>query len=62
MRYAAAHAPVPFFAIGGLHEGNLREALDAGATRVCVLRAIAGAVEPEAAARALREQLDATER
>jgi thiamine-phosphate pyrophosphorylase len=61
IRYAAAHAPVPFFAIGGLHEGNLGEALDAGAARVCVLRAIAGATEPEAAARALRQQLDATD-
>jgi thiamine-phosphate pyrophosphorylase len=57
--YAAAHAPVPFFAIGGLHTGNLAEALDAGARRVCVLRALAGAEDPERAARALREVLDA---
>lgn len=55
--YAAAHAPVPFFAIGGLHADNLGQALDAGATRVCVLRAIADAPDPEAAAGALREQL-----
>jgi thiamine-phosphate pyrophosphorylase len=53
IRYAAAHAPVPFFAIGGLHEGNLADALAAGATRVCVLRAITGAGDPERAARAL---------
>jgi len=58
VRYAAAHAPVPFFAIGGLHAGNLPEAVDAGATRVCVLRAIADAEEPERAARALRHALD----
>jgi thiamine-phosphate pyrophosphorylase len=57
IRYAAAHAPVPFFAIGGLHAGNLDAALDAGATRVCVLRAIADAAEPEREARALRERL-----
>jgi thiamine-phosphate pyrophosphorylase len=57
--YAAAHAPVPFFAIGGLDAGNLKDALDAGATRVCVLRAVAAAEQPERAARALREQLDA---
>jgi thiamine-phosphate pyrophosphorylase len=59
IRYAAAHAPVPFFAIGGLDAGNLELALDAGATRVCVLRAIAAADDPQSAARALRELLDA---
>ncbi len=56
--YAAAHAPVPFFAIGGLDAGNLAQALDAGATRVCVLRAIADADDPEQAARALRARLE----
>jgi thiamine-phosphate pyrophosphorylase len=59
IRHAGAHARVPFFAIGGLGADNLDEALDAGASRVCVLRAIAGASDPERAARALREQLDA---
>jgi len=58
IRYAAANAPVPFFAIGGLDAGNLAEALDAGATRVCVLRAIAAAEDPQSAAQALRDQLD----
>jgi thiamine-phosphate pyrophosphorylase len=58
IRYAAAHAPVPFFAIGGLDATNLGEALDAGATRACVLRAIAAAEDPAQATRALREQLD----
>ncbi len=59
IRYAAANAPVPFFAIGGLNAANIGQALDAGASRACVLRAIADAADPEAAARALREQLDA---
>jgi thiamine-phosphate pyrophosphorylase len=59
LRHAAANSPVPFFAIGGIDAGNLQEALDAGATRVCVLRAIADAADPELAARALRERLDA---
>jgi thiamine-phosphate pyrophosphorylase len=58
IRYAAAHATVPFFAIGGLHAGNLDEALAAGATRACALRAIADAEDPEQAARALRERLE----
>jgi len=57
--YAAAHAQLPFFAIGGLEEGNIAAAPDAGAARVCVLRAIAGAADPEQAARALRDALDA---
>ncbi len=59
VRHAAAHAAVPFFAIGGLHAGNLGEVLDAGASRVCVLRAIADAADPERAARSLRDALDA---
>ena len=60
IRYAAAHAAVPFFAIGGLNAGNLGEAIEAGASRVCVLRAISHAEDPEQAARALRTALDAT--
>jgi thiamine-phosphate pyrophosphorylase len=57
VRYAAANAAVPFFAIGGLDASNLHDVLDGGATRVCVLRAIADAADPERAARALRDQL-----
>jgi thiamine-phosphate pyrophosphorylase len=57
VRYAAEHARVPFFAIGGLDAGNLAAVIDAGADRVCVLRAIADADDPEAAARELRERL-----
>lgn len=59
IRYAAAHSPVPFFAIGGMNAENLDEAIAAGASRACVLRAIAGAEDPRGAARALRERLDA---
>jgi thiamine-phosphate pyrophosphorylase len=58
VRYAAEHAPVPFFAIGGLDAGNLAEVIEAGATRAVVLRAIAEANDPEAAARELRDALD----
>jgi len=59
VRYAATRAPKPFFAIGGLDAGNLRAVLEAGARRAVVLRAIAGAEDPRAAARELRAQLDA---
>jgi thiamine-phosphate pyrophosphorylase len=58
VRYAAANSPVPFFAIGGLDADNLEEVLEAGARRVCVLRAIGAAEDPQAAASALRERLD----
>jgi thiamine-phosphate pyrophosphorylase len=59
--YAAAHATVPFLAIGGLNKGNAGEVLAAGAERIVVLRAIAEADDPEGAARELRELLDARE-
>jgi thiamine-phosphate pyrophosphorylase len=58
IRYAAAHATVPFFAIGGLHAGNVAEAIDAGASRLCILRAISDAADPERAARELRDALE----
>jgi len=59
IRYAARHSPVPFFAIGGLNPGNLGEAIDAGARRAVVLRAVADAEDPQSAARSLHELLDA---
>ncbi len=58
--YAREHAPVPFFAIGGLDERNLGEAIEAGARRAVVLRAIAAAEDPQSAARKLRELLDSS--
>jgi thiamine-phosphate pyrophosphorylase len=58
VRYAAAHSPVPFFAIGGLDAANLGEVVAAGASRVAVTRAIAEAPDPERAARELRSALD----
>jgi thiamine-phosphate pyrophosphorylase len=58
VRYAAAHARTPFYAIGGLDATNLAEVLDAGARRAVVLRAISGAQDPQAAARELRELLE----
>jgi thiamine-phosphate pyrophosphorylase len=53
VRYAAEHARLPFFAIGGLDAGNVAEVTAAGAQRIVVLRAIADAPDPEAAAREL---------
>jgi thiamine-phosphate pyrophosphorylase len=59
--YAAKNARRPFFAIGGLHTGNLTPVLEAGARRAVVLRAIGAASDTQAAARELRMLLDAYE-
>lgn len=56
--YASAHAHVPFFAIGGIDSENVVSILDAGASRVCVLRAICDARDPERAALTLRGALE----
>ncbi len=58
VRHAAAHAPRPFFAIGGIDTDNVRAVIEAGARRVAVVRAIAAAADPEAAARKLTAALD----
>ncbi len=46
VRHAAAHAAVPWFAIGGINTDNLAEVLQAGAERVAVVRAIMEAENP----------------
>ena len=46
VRYAAAHATVPWYAIGGINTENLAEVLQAGAERVAVVRAIIEAENP----------------
>jgi thiamine-phosphate pyrophosphorylase len=61
VRYAAAHARVPFFAIGGIDPGNVGDVARAGAQRVVVVRAIRDAEDPGAAARALRARIEAAQ-
>lgn len=55
--YAAAHAAVPFFAIGGIDVERAPHVVAAGATRLAVVRAIRDSRDPYAAARALRALL-----
>jgi thiamine-phosphate pyrophosphorylase len=55
VHYAAAHARVPFFAIGGINPANVASVFAAGARGIAVVRAIGEAAEPLTAARALRE-------
>ncbi len=57
IRYAAQTAKCPWFAIGGIAIDTIDGVLEAGAMRVAVVRAIAEASDPEAAARALSERL-----
>jgi thiamine-phosphate pyrophosphorylase len=57
--YAARTVDKPWFAIGGLDAGNAHEVVERGATRIVVVRAITESDDPEAAARALREALEA---
>jgi thiamine-phosphate pyrophosphorylase len=57
VRYASAHARVPWFALGGIDAGNVADVVAAGAERIAVIRAIADAPDPERAAAALRAAL-----
>lgn len=57
VRHAAAHAPHPWFAIGGLNAETLGEVLEAGARRVVVVRAVTRAADPAEATWALRRAL-----
>jgi len=50
---------VPVFAIGGIDETNVAQLTALGIQRLCVIRAIADAADPESAARRLRAMLDA---
>ena len=52
--HAAANAERPFFAIGGIDLSNVRGVIEAGARRLCVVRAIRDAEDPAAVAKRLR--------
>jgi thiamine-phosphate pyrophosphorylase len=54
---AQAAGTRPWFAIGGISFSRLDQVLDAGATRVVVVRAITGADDPGAAAAAFAARL-----
>ena len=54
---AKAAGEVPVFAIGGIDEANLPQLISLGLRRVCVIRAVADAPDPESATRRLRAML-----
>lgn len=53
----ARDVAVPWFAIGGITHDNVARVLEAGATRIAVVRAILDARDPAAAARAFVESM-----
>jgi thiamine-phosphate pyrophosphorylase len=57
VRYAAANARAPWFAIGGIDRSNVTDVVAAGARRIAVVRAIGEADDPEHAAGELRAAL-----
>ena len=54
IEYAAAHATLPFYAIGGIDVSNAGQVVAAGAHRLGVVRAIRDAEDPAEAAAQLR--------
>ena len=59
VREASETAGLPWFAIGGIHAGNLDEVLEAGARRIAVSSAVVRAEFPRKAAAALKRRLEA---
>jgi thiamine-phosphate pyrophosphorylase len=57
--HAAEVATKPFFAIGGIGPLNAGQVVEAGAQRLCVVRAIRDAPHPQVAAEALRRSFEA---
>ena len=55
----AAGSPLPVVGIGGIDAGNAAQVISAGATGVAVVSAVAQAVDPREATRALRLAVDA---
>jgi thiamine-phosphate pyrophosphorylase len=61
VRYAAAQAPAPWFAIGGIDGDNLSAVLQAGAQRVAIVRAVMEAENPTESAQAILAQMRRTQ-
>jgi thiamine-phosphate pyrophosphorylase len=60
VQYAAQYASLPFYAIGGIDPSNAHEVVEAGARRLCVVRAIRDSDDPAAAADKLRRAFAGT--
>lgn len=58
VRWAATHATVPWFAIGGINSETIDAVLAVGAKRVCIVSAILNAPDVAKACREFRRRLD----
>ena len=59
LRRVRSATALPLVAIGGIHAGNARDVMSAGADGLAVVSALCGAQDPRAAAAALRRVMDA---
>jgi thiamine-phosphate pyrophosphorylase len=59
VRWASANVQLPWFAIGGIHLGNLHEVLAAGARRICVVSAILNTPDVRKACKDFKKALEA---
>jgi len=57
VRWAAGQVNIPWFAIGGIHLGNLDEVLRAGAERICVVSAILNAPDTASACQEFKKRM-----
>jgi thiamine-phosphate pyrophosphorylase len=57
VRWAASEVQLPWFAIGGIHLGNLDEVLAAGARRICVVSCVLKAPDVARACQAFKQRL-----
>jgi thiamine-phosphate pyrophosphorylase len=57
VRWAAANVRLPWFAIGGIHLGNVQDVVAAGAQRICVVSAILNAPDVVQACRSFKQAL-----
>jgi thiamine-phosphate pyrophosphorylase len=57
VRWAAESVRIPWFAIGGIHLGNLEAVLEAGARRICVVSAVLEAPDVARACQEFRKRL-----
>lgn len=57
VKWAAQNLTIPFFAIGGINSDNISEVVQAGATRVAVVRAIINTSSPESVAQNMKASL-----
>jgi thiamine-phosphate diphosphorylase len=61
LREIVGSTALPVVGIGGIHVGNAREVLDAGAAGICVVSAVGAAPDPERATRALADVVQGRE-